>query len=184
MPPCHWCGVRPAFSRSHVVSDFIIRWLKRQSVWGAIYYTWAKNFNNKQIVGPYFCRDCDNQVTGAWEKQYSQDVFPDPMAATHQWGLDASIKFIVSFCYRCAMHNLRVSPHQLKKALNEQFRDVARAALHDPSLLGNHLFVDPYILAGLTQESSAVPSTHRWLRWASGIAGNAPSDANTGGSSG
>jgi hypothetical protein len=168
MPPCHWCGLRPAFKRSHVVSDFIIRWLKGQSIQQAVYYSWAETFKSRDIVGPYFCRDCDNHVIGAWETEFSQDVFPDPMAATHEWGLDTSVKFIVSLCYRYAMHNLRVSPHGHNAAFNEEFRDIARATLLDTNLLGSQLFVYPYVYRPITTTCSLRPGVNHFLSLAIG----------------
>ncbi len=163
MSVCHLCEIQPTFKKCHVVSDFVIRYLKTQSIQGAIYYSWAEKFAQKQIYGPYFCRDCDNHVIGTWETRFSQDVFPDPMAATNEWGLDSSIKFILSLCYRYAMHNLRVSPHRINTTLNELFRDVGRAALRDTSRLGTQLFVYPYVYRPLTMTCGLRPGVNRFL---------------------
>jgi hypothetical protein len=163
MPICHWCNVRKTFRKAHVIPDFIIRDLKKQSVQGALYYSWVEKFAHRDIVGPYFCRECDNHVFGVWETQFSQDVYPDPMPATHELGLDSSIKFIVTLCYRYAMHNLRVSPHGRNKALNEQFRDAARAALLDTSRLGNQLFVYPYVYRPITETCELRPGVNKFL---------------------
>ena len=163
MPVCHWCETRPTFKKCHVVSDFVIRYLKAQSIEGAIYYSWAEKFAQKQIYGPYFCRDCDNHVIGVWETRFSQDVFPDPMVSTHEWGLDSSIKFILSLCYRYALHNLRVSPHGINSALNELFRDAGRAALLDTSRVGTQLFVYPYVYRPLTATCRLRPGVNQFL---------------------
>jgi hypothetical protein len=163
MPLCHWCKIRPAFKNCHVVSDFIIRWLKKQSVENRIHYTWAETFSDKQIVGPYFCRRCDNHVFGTWENEFSKTVFPDPMAAAASWPLESSVRFAVTICYRYAMHHLRVSPHNINSQLNTAFRDTARATLQNLGLLGNQLFIYPYIYRPITASCRLRPRVNHLL---------------------
>src|SRR4051812_34082532 len=87
---------------SHVVSDFVIEYLRDSSVRRAFFNTRQnqlyKNrgeFKDWMITGPYLCQKCDNDVFGAWENDFSRVVFRRPLAATHEWGQNYSIRFIV-----------------------------------------------------------------------------------------
>lgn len=76
--PCQYCGAPDTIENSHVVPDFMIRYLKANSVRRAFFHSWSRDhFRDYMITGPYLCQPCDNNVFGGWEGHFSQDVFSD-----------------------------------------------------------------------------------------------------------
>lgn len=143
---CHYCGAQKTIKNSHVVPDFIIRHAKANSVRQGFFHSWSRGpFKDYMITGPYLCQPCDNNVFGGWEGHFSQNVFLNPMAATQQWGLETSVRCIVSICYRYAIHSLVVDTNPSHQPIAILFRDLCKAALYTPTHVGQSLFVYPYV---------------------------------------
>jgi len=174
--PCEYCGA-PDTIKSHVVPDFIIRYLRDNSVRRGFFHSWSRGeFQNWMITGPYFCAHCDNAMIGGWESHFSQDVFPDPLAATDQWGLETSVRFIVSICYRYAINSLRVDPNPAHQPIGMLFRDLCKTALDDPTQVGQTLFVYPYIYRPITARCDLKVRINHFLALCGGDRFRLPAD--------
>lgn len=144
--PCQYCNAPDTIEHSHVVSDFIIRYCRRNSVRQALFYTWGRQeYARRMITGPYLCDNCDNVVFSNWERRFEREVFRNPLAATREWGEESSIRFIFSIAFRYAVHCLRVENNPAHEPIARLFRDLCRAVLNDPTQAGQTAFVYPYI---------------------------------------
>lgn len=143
---CQFCGAAPAIERSHVVPRFVFRYIQKNSPTGELLYSWGRRFEHDQIVGPYLCAHHDNDVFQSWETHYCNHVFPNPLAAGHQWHAGDTVRFALSLCYRYALHHLRVAPHDANAASNAQYRERCRSALDDLGEVGQHVFVYPHVV--------------------------------------
>jgi hypothetical protein len=149
--PCQYCGAADTIDHSHVVSDFVVRYLRDNSVRRAFFWTWHRRaFARNMITGPYLCQNCDNVIFSAWENAFSAEVFPNPLAATHQWGTDTSIRFILSIGFRYAVHSLVVDPDPTHQPIGVLFRDRCRDALLNPALVGQTVFIYPFVYRPIT----------------------------------
>lgn len=93
------------------------------------------------IVGPYLSQRCDNEVFSGWEGAFSSDIFPNPLAATHEWGAETSLSFILSIGFRYAVHSLAVDPNPAHQPIGVLFRDLCRTAVNNLALVGQTVFV-------------------------------------------
>ncbi len=157
--PCAFCGAAETINNSHVVPVFVIEFLRNNSVRKAFFntrqnqqYSNSGEFRDWMIVGPYLCQTCDNNIFGGWENDFSQTIFPDPMAATDAWGRNSTLRFIVSICFRYAIHSLIVDENPAHQPIGELFRDLCKGALDDLGQLGNTLFVYPYIYRPINRQ--------------------------------
>lgn len=167
---CEFCRVFDAIENSHVVSDFVIEYLRNNSVGRAFFNTRQnqqyKNrgkFKDWMITGPYLCQKCDNEVFGRWEDNFSRTIFRRPLAASDEWGEDSSLKFIVSICYRFAIHSLVVDKNPDHHQIAILFRDRCKAVLQDPTRVGQTLFVYPYIYQPIIGRSDLKPGINHLL---------------------
>jgi hypothetical protein len=168
--PCEFCGAPNTIQNSHVVSDFVIQFLLQNSVARSFFNTRQNQQFNKRgqfaqwmITGPYLCQLCDNNVFGGWENAFSGDVFHNPLAATHVWGRDTSLRFLVSICYRYAIHSLVVDPDPAHVPIAVLFRDLCKTALNDLSQLGSTLFVYPCVYQPITARCDVQPGINHLL---------------------
>lgn len=162
--PCQYCGGHDTIDHSHVVSDFVIRYLRDNSVRRAFLYSWhVKEFAPFMIVGPYLCANCDNVVFSNWENAFSLNVFRNPLGATYEWGAATTIRFLVSICFRYAVHSLVVDNNPAHPPLCVLFRDRARDVLNNPALLGQTLFLYPYVYQPITERCDLRPGINHFL---------------------
>jgi hypothetical protein len=149
--PCQYCGAADTIQHSHVVSDFLVRYLWDNSVRRALFSTWhRREFARFMIVGPYLCQHCDNIIFSTWEDAFSRDVFRNPLAATDEWGTATSLRFILSIGFRYAVHSLVVDPDPTHQPVGIVFRDRCRAALNDLALVGQTMFIYPFVYRPIT----------------------------------
>lgn len=162
--PCQFCGAPNTIERSHVVSDFLVRYLRENSVRRALFHTWHRRaFARFMIVGPYLCQHCDNVVFSGWEDAFSRDVFAHPLAATYEWGRETTLRFIFSIGFRYAVHSLVVDPNPAHQAIGVLFRDLCRAALNDPTCVGQAVFVYPFVYQPITATCALRPGINHFL---------------------
>lgn len=166
--PCCYCKVRPTIKESHVVPKFVIKYIRKNCI-GDLYYNWDhSSFAHKMIAPPYFCQPCENNTFSSWEEPFSQQVFPDPLAAGPVWGQDANLSFTVLMCYRYAVHSLAVDPIEAHQPIGIKFRDLAYQALQDLNEVGKSLFVYPYAYRPITESCIFKPHINNFLSLAFG----------------
>jgi hypothetical protein len=167
--PCQYCNAPDTIEHSHVVSDFIIRYCRCNSVRQALFYTWDRQeYARRMITGPYLCSNCDNVVFSDWEKHFEREVFRNPLAATHEWGQATSIRFIFSIAFRYAVHCLRVENNPAHEAIAVLFRDLCREVLNDPTRAGQTAFVYPYVYRPITERCDLRHGINNFLSLAYG----------------
>jgi hypothetical protein len=147
-PLCDYCGLAASINNSHVVSDFIIRDLKANSPWGKFFFSLRhrrERAKEKDITGSYFCQQCDGVMMNQWETRFSETVYHDPLLAGNQWLHLDCVRFLVCICYRYAYHCFFRDENPAHNAIKHVFHDLAKAALQDPTQIGQSLFIYPYV---------------------------------------
>lgn len=162
--PCYYCKARPTIKESHVVPKFVINYIRKNCI-GDLHYNWEHSpFAHRMIAPPYFCQVCENNTFGHdWEGPFSQQVFPDPLAAGAVWGQDPNLSFTVLMCYRYALHSLAVDPLEAHQPIGIKFRDLAYKALRDLNEVGTSLFVYPYAYQPITESCVLKPHVNNFL---------------------
>lgn len=162
--PCYYCKVGVPIKMSHIVPKFVIKYVRENCI-GDLRYNWDSHaFAHRMIAGPYFCRQCENDTFGHdWEGPFSQQVFPDPLAAGAIWGQDANLSFTVLMCFRYAVHSLVVDPLESNQPIGIKFRDIAFKTLQDLNEVGKSLFVYPYAYRPITKSSVLKPHVNNFL---------------------
>lgn len=162
--PCYYCKSRPTIKESHVVPKFAINYI-RQNCIGDLYYNWDHSpFAHKMIAPPYYCQQCENVTFGNhWEKPFSNEVFPDPLAAGNVWGHDPNLSFSILMCFRYAVHSLAYDPLVHHQPIGMKFRDLAYNALQNLDEVGKSLFLYPHAYRPVTESCLLKPGINNLL---------------------
>ncbi len=162
--PCYYCKARPTVKESHVVPRFMINYVRENCI-GDLYYNWEHSpFAHRMIAPPYFCQPCENVTFGDhWEGPFSNQVFPDPLAAGKVWGREPNLSFSVLMCFRYAIHSLAYDPREDHQPIGIKFRDLAYSALQNLDEVGKSLFVYPYAYRPITESCLLKPGINNLL---------------------
>jgi hypothetical protein len=162
--PCYYCKARPTIKESHVVPKFVIKYIRENCI-GDLYYNWEHSpFAHRMIAPPYFCQPCENVTFGDhWEGPFSNQVFPDPLAAGNVWGSDPNLSCSVLMCFRYAIHSLAYDPFEHHQPICMKFRDLAYNALQNLDEVGKSLFLYPYAYRPITESCLLKPGINNLL---------------------
>jgi uncharacterized protein YlaI len=103
LKPCRLCKKDAELRKSHIVPQFVFKWLKQTSP-GAIRNT--SQINRRVQDGPtqeWLCDDCEQRLSG-WERQFAQNVFQYVHTTSEEQKLvpyaDWALKFATSISWR------------------------------------------------------------------------------------
>jgi hypothetical protein len=160
---CRFCGATPTIRESHVIPKFVARYLLANSTTGTLLNLWDRRQHRDIWKGSYFCAKCDNQTFSGWEGHFSRVIWRNPDIATTEWCEPASLAFMLSLAFRVAVHAIETSPIPGSLPYNEYFRDLTKAALLNPSLVGQQIFIYPYVYRPLNTGCQHLPGVNHFL---------------------
>lgn len=160
---CKFCNNAPPIRESHVIPRFMGTYIKKNSPFGNMINLWSGKTVLDLLKGPYFCTHCDNVVISGWENYFSSNVWPAPLKASAKWTQPESINFILSLAYRYAIHFMETSPITISHSYSDCVRKNTESAIRNNSLVGNSIFIYPYIHRAITQESLLLPGVNHLL---------------------
>jgi hypothetical protein len=143
----------------------MIRWLRQNSPGEQLIYTWDRRpFKHAMIAREYFCDDCDRVKFGRYiETPFSQNVFPNPLAAGGEWSQVYSVRFAALMCYRYGLHSEFEDHLPGHDAMAVCFKTLGGQALTNPARMGQTLFAYPYVYRPIQQTCILRPGVNHIL---------------------
>jgi len=167
MMNCRFCNQHPPIQNSHVVSKFIVQYIKMNSPSGFLLNSWSMKRAQDGIKGPYLCHECDNVLFSDWENHFKLRVFdcnpPQALALSDE----KSIKFILSIAFRYAIHFLETSPISANVQNNEIFKRLTYNAINNTKIVGEEIFIYPYSFKPVTNSCQLIPGVNHFLNLSS-----------------
>ncbi len=163
MNTCNFCGNAPTIENSHVVPNFVGKYIKKNSPFGYLLNSWSSKQAFDIHKGPYLCAACDNILFSTWERNFSSTVWLDPINFRDEWGNKENILFVLSLAYRYALHFIETSPIVSNRPYSEHIRDMTKSALIDPSIVGSSVFIYPYVHRPILEECKLLPGVNHFL---------------------
>lgn len=163
---CDYCSADNTIDNSHVVPNFVGKYIKENSSTGKLLNSWERKPQQDIFKGKYLCEKCDNEVFSSWEKEFANTIWRDPEHSEEHWNNESTIKFILSLAYRYALHFLETSPMPKNRAYTECVRSKTLAALKDSDLVGKEIFIYPYVFQPIVQDTKLIPGINHFLNLA------------------
>lgn len=160
---CYLCKKKPAIENSHVVPNFMSKHLKKNSPFGYMLNTWSPRPVQDLYKGPYFCRNCDNEVISGWESFFASRIWKDPLKADDHWGHEKTLNFVLSLAYRYAIHFIKNTPIQRNIPYSNGVMQLARKAIDNNSEVGKSVFIYPYVHRPIEKVCALVPGINHLL---------------------
>lgn len=160
---CYFCKSAPPIKDSHVVPNFMSKHIKKNSPFGNMLNLWSNKSKHDLHKGSYFCAKCDNEMISGWEGFFARKVWNNPLCADDQWGKEESLKFILSLAYRYAIHFLETSPISANHPYSNCVKNTTETAIRDNSIVGNGLYIYPYVHQAILQDCSLLPGVNHLL---------------------
>lgn len=162
MELCGYCASAPTIDNSHVVPDFMGRYIKQNGPFGNLLNLWNTKPRLDIHKGPYLCQKCDNEVFSAWETAFSNGAWRRPFDKL-AWTTEPAVRFLVSLVFRYALHFIETSPIPGNRSYSEYVRNMSMAALRDPSRIGRSCHLYPFVHRPITSNCSLIPGINHFL---------------------
>lgn len=146
MKLCRLCGKKPPIKNSHVVSNFVIRWLKAGTPHGTLRHSddLARPYQDGW-KSDYFCEDCEGRFS-VWEGRFSREVFK-PFVGGHKTTFSIAEEcslFAASLHFRCLLRAFDLHPNNapdpVVKTMFDELRTICLTGALPNS--GLHLYME------------------------------------------